>query len=475
MTTSSFFAGLRHRVPHPWSLFTVLLFLIVALVARDSIRAYEETLWATAYDKGGYYVYLPAWFIYQDLSFEFMDFNAFWFGKAEVSTAMGTVCSINRHSPGPAILLSPFFLLGHWEAGYWGVPQDGFSYTFLFWVATGCLIYVALGLLSLRAVLVRYYDDLPVAGALAILGLGTNLYFYTAYDFMMSHAYSFFLFGAALWWLVRWLEKPRWGTFLGLSVTAGLLAVTRLPNTLYFLLLAFWGVHNRGTLVERLRLFWQHKAQLAVGLVGFLLCFAPTILYWYSQTGYIWLNSYAGFDQLFYWTKPMIAEVLIGYRTGWFIYSPLLLLGVAGFVSLYRQRSRYFPILLLYLSLHIYVASCWFWWWYAGSFGMRPFVDCSAVMAFPIAALFQGMRRGSIGSYVMTVVVALGIGLNFFQSDQYKNGIIHWNAMSRQAYWAVFVGAHPAHQQVMDERAKYLIHPDLSKELKREEYQQTIW
>jgi len=130
---------------------------------------------------------------------------------------------------------------------------------------------------------------------------------------------------------------------------------------------------------------------------------------------------------------------------------------------------------MLYLCLHIYVASCWFWWWYAGSFGMRPFIESSVVMAFPIAALFQTIHRGSIRSYALTVLLVSGIGLNIFQSYQYKAGIIHWNAMSRQAYWAVFLVPHPAHQQFMDERNKYLIHPDMNQELQRKAYKQTIW
>lgn len=472
---SSYASTLRNRLQHPWSFVVIVLFLALTILTRDSARAYEETLWATGYDKGGYYAYLPAWFIYQDLSFEFMDFHALLFGKNATATTWGTVSSINSYSMGPAMLLAPFFLLGHLEAAYWGVPQDGFSYTYLFWVATGCLIYATLGLLSLRAVLLRYYDDWPVASALAVLGLGTNLYFYATYDFMMSHAYSFFLFGTSLWWMVRWLEQPKWRTFLALSATAGLLAVTRIPNMVYFLLLALWGVHNKATLLERLQLFWQHKGQIVAGIGVFLLCFAPTVYYWYTQTGHIWVNSYSGLGKLFYWTNPMIAEILIGYRTGWFIYSPLLLLGLVGFIILYRQRSPHFSITLLYLCLHIYVASCWFWWWYAGSFGMRPLIEASVVMAFPLAALFQNIQRGSIISYAMTILVILGIGLNIFQSHQYKSGIIHWNAMSRQSYWAVFGVTHPAHQQFMEERDKHLIHPDLNKELKRQAYKQTIW
>ena len=465
----------RPSFAHPWSLVVVLLFVGLAVLTRDSMRAYEETLWATGYDKGGYYAYLPHWLIYGDWSFEFMDFHSMLFAKSQTATTWGETAGINSYSMGPAILLFPFYLLGHWEAAYWNVPQDGFSYTYLFWVATGCIIYVALGLLCLRAVLLRYYNDCPTAGALVVLGLGTNLFFYSTYDFMMSHAYSFFLFAAALWLMVRWLEQPRWGTFLTLSAAAGLLAVTRLPNAVYFLLLALWGVHNWTTLKERLQLFQQHWAMILGGLAVFVGCFVPTIGYWYNQTGHWFVNSYGDMGQLFYWTKPMIAEVLIGYRTGWFIYSPLLLLGVFGLVALYRQQRGQFWVVLVYLCLHIYVVSCWFWWWYAGSFGMRPLIESSVALAFPIAALFQSLNRGSVGSHLMTLLVGAGIGLNIFQSYQYKHGIIHWNAMSRKAYWSVFLVNHPAHEYFMQERNKYLIHPDLGSELKRQNYKQTIW
>lgn len=468
-------SALAARVQHPWSLLPILLFLVVALLTRDSVRAYEDVLWATGYDKGGYYAYLPAWFIYQDLTFNFITHHPLLFGMNEVETTWGTISSINSYSMGPAMLLAPFFWLGHLEAAYWNVPQDGFSYTYLFWMTTGTIIYVMLGLLALRSVLLRYYNDWPTAAALTVLGLGSNLFFYTTYDFMMSHAHSFSLFSVGLWLAVRWLERPRWATFLGLSAIAGLIAVTRVPNMIYFLVLAFWGVHNKATLVERFQLFGQHWKMIVGGILVFALCFLPSIYYWYNQTGYFFINGYGAFEKMFYWTNPMVAEVLIGYRTGWLIYSPLMILGFIGFWQLYQQRHPSATLFLLYLLLNIYVVSSWFWWWYAGSFGMRPFVDGSAVMAFPIAALFQHWGRSYLGSHFWTVVVVAFVGLNLFQSNQYKNGVIHWNAMSRKAYWSVFMVPHPASAESMAARNKYLIHPDLGAELKRQNYKQTIW
>lgn len=171
-------------------------------------------------------------------------------------------------------------MLGHLEAHYWGVPRDGFSYTYLLGMVTGIIFYSSLGLFFLRAVLLRYYKDAPVAATLLILGLGTNLLYYTVYVFLMSHAFSFFLFSLALLLATKWLEEQKMKTMLALSFTARMLAMTRLPNMIFFLVLALGGVYSIESLKDRLLLFKTQWKALAIGLLFFMIPFVPQLLYW---------------------------------------------------------------------------------------------------------------------------------------------------------------------------------------------------
>lgn len=443
--------------PYKYSLIAIILFMVVALTHRDSFRVYLKTYKVVSFDMGGYYAYLPGFLINQSTDFSFIEEHAKQSGKVTLKNKKGEPVIVNKYSMGPAILLTPFFMLGHLEAYYWGVPRDGFSYTYLFWMVTAVIFYSSLGLFFLRAVLLRYYKDVPVAATLLILGLGTNLLYYTVYEFLMSHAFSFFLFSLALLFAVKWIEQPKLGTMLALSFTAGMLAITRLPNMIFFLVLAFWGVYSLESLKDRLLLFKTQWKVLAIGLVFFMIPFVPQLLYWKSMIGSYFSNGYTSGGENFNFSNPHFYEVLIGYRKGWLIYSPALILGFLGFITLYKRQKEFFWPCFLYIIINVYVVSSWWCWWYGGSFGMRALIEASVVLSFPMTALIQELSKNKLYSHLLSISITAFLCLNMFQSYQYHNGIIHWSKMTKDSYWSVFGVTHPAHQQHIKERNKHLL------------------
>lgn len=355
--------------------------------------------------------------------------------------------------------MSPFFALGHLEAYYWQVPRDDFSYTYLFWMVTGCVFYIVLALFLLRHILLQYFDDVAVATTLLIIGIGTNLLFYSVYEFLMSHAHSFFLFSLALFLATEWLKNQRAFIFLALSLVAGLIAVTRLPNMLFFIVLAFWGVHTKEGLWERLLLYQKHW-RLIIGGILFVIPFIPQMMYWYLSTGHFILNTYGSGGEHFNWGTPMIAEILIGYRKGWLVYTPAMIFGFLGFYILFKEQKDLFWSVFIYILINIYVISCWWcWWcwWYGGSFGMRALVECSVAMSIPIAAFIQYLISSSFVSHMLSIVIAGFISLNMFQIYQYHHRIIHWANMTKESYWSVFGVVHPAHPPCIEKRDKHLL------------------
>lgn len=406
---------------------------------------------------GGYYVYLPAFFINNTTDFSFIKQHANQSGTAIATSQSGETVVINKYSMGPALLLSPFFALGHLEAYYWQVPRDGFSYTYLFWMITGCIFYSILALFLLRHILLRYYNDIPVATTLLLLGIGSNLLFYTVYEFLMSHAYSFFLFSLALFLAIRWLDQPQLSRLLALSFVAGLIAMTRLPNMIFFLVLVFWQVNSKESLIKRLLLLKKHWLSLTLGFIVFLIPFVPQIIYWHTLTGYYFVNAYGSSGEHFYFSDPKIIEVLIGYRKGWLVYTPAIIFGFLGLVTLFKQSKDLFWCLFIYLLINIYVISSWHSWWYGGSFGMRALVESSVVISIPMTAFIQYAAQNNVISHLLSILIAAFISLNMFQSYQYHHGIIHWSQMTKQSYWTVFGVAHPAHPYLIERRNKYLL------------------
>lgn len=449
-----------------YSLAAILLYSAIAFIYKSSKCFYKNPELILKYDMTGYYSYLRLWFIDGDYDFKFYNSKRHQNFLVSTANAQNETVQVNKYSVGPAILASPFFLMGHIEASYSTKSTNDLASVYLFWVAMGIIIYSILALLLLRSVLLQYYEDKVVAMTLLLFALGTNLFHYTIYDYMMSHSYSFFLFSLALFLSFRWYKTTHWWYMLSLGLTCGLIAVTRLPNMVFFIVPVFIGVHNKATFLERMHFFLKHWRAILLGLCCFMLAFVPQVLYWYKATGFYFINSYAENKERFYWFEPKVWEVLFSYRKGWFLYTPLALLAWFGLYSLYKQQKQLFPIISFYLVINLYVVASWWCWWYGGSLGMRPFVETYAVLTLPTAALLQHIAAFKFKKHLLNTLIIVLIGLNQFQSHQFQYLMIHWDSMSKAAYWNVFGVVPPVSNEFKEAHYKLLVPPSV-KEIAR--------
>ncbi|MBL4648802.1 MAG: hypothetical protein JKY03_03655, partial [Aureispira sp.] len=103
-------------------------------------------------------------------------------------------------------------------------------------------------------------------------------------------------------------------------------------------------------------------------------------------------------------------------------------------------------------------------WWYGGSFGMRSLVETYAAMTLPTAALLQHFSSFKLKKHLLNTIVILLVGLNQFQSHQFQYLMIHWDSMSKAAYWNVFGVVPPVSKEFKAAHYKLLDPPD-SKEI----------
>jgi hypothetical protein len=140
--------------------------------------------------------------------------------------------------------------------------------------------------------------------------------------------------------------------------------------------------------------------------------------------------------------NPHIINGLIGFRKGWLVYTPVMLLSLTGLIVLKRYVAGIRLAILIFLPLFIYVIFSWWCWWYGGSFGSRPMIDIYGILALPLAAsltfLFQSRGWVKIAS---GIALAALLSLNQFQMGQYRTSVIHWDSMTWQTYRAVFLKA----------------------------------
>jgi hypothetical protein len=135
-------------------------------------------------------------------------------------------------------------------------------------------------------------------------------------------------------------------------------------------------------------------------------------------------------------------EVLFSFRKGWFIYTPLMLLAVAGMFHLPKMKNYLFPI-LAFMVLNVYIISSWWCWWYGGSFGMRTLIECYAILTIPLALTVSKLleNKQPVRTLVVSVIVMFIIW-NLYTTYQYKRGIIHYDSMTAKAYIKLFSNFH---------------------------------
>jgi hypothetical protein len=159
----------------------------------------------------------------------------------------------------------------------------------------------------------------------------------------------------------------------------------------------------------------------------------PQFLYWKATTGSYLFFSYG--DERFYFGNPHIIAGLFGYRKGWLLYTPIMIMALIGIILMKPRQNPFSIGLYLFIPLNIYIIVSWWCWWYGGGFGNRPFIDSYPLLALGLATLFHEVSKNRIALSITTLVSVLLFSLNIFQNYQYHYGSIHWDSMTKDAYW----------------------------------------
>lgn len=394
------------------------------------------------WDKSGYYVYLPATFLYNDighLSFlDSMNPKYRFTGKENYYSIFeqSTGKKLNKYSVGVSLFELPFFAVGHFITVLTKeFPADGYSSYYMLLVSISSAVWSALGLLVLGLFLKRYFKDSIVYIVLLLLAFGTNLYVYSSFETGMSHPYSFFLVASLLNVTDKWYQTKRnkWVLLLGLIL--GLIFIVRPINVICLLIPLLWQTENEN--IRNRFLFFKHndKGILLAMITGLSIAFLQ-LFYWKYVTGN-WLKySYQG--ERFDFLNPHIWDGLFSYRKGWFVYTPLAFVAAIGFFFLKKYSAKILPLTVIML-VAVYVIFSWATWFYGGSFGCRALIEYLPVMSFPLAALITNMfAKGRLSKIVISTVLVLVLVLNIWQTYQFTQCVIPWDHNNRAYYWKVF-------------------------------------
>ncbi len=413
--------------------------ILIVILSYDLRNVYwNDKYKIIAYDVLSYYAYLPATYIYNDLSLGFVDKNPDFFREKfwPMKTKQGRY--IIKTTMGLAWLYAPFFLIAHPLAQMSGHAADGFSIPYKAALAFSCLFYLALGLFFLKRLLEAYFPQPVVALTLLAVTVGTNLLNYSTAEATMAHSYNFVLFSIFLYTGMKWHERRDLIRSILLGSLAGLIVLIRPTNILILIVFALWEVHDRPSLKGRILLFLKEIHLIGVMAAAFIVVWIPQMLYWKFISGSFWYYSYG--TERFFFLKPHILKGLFGFRKGWLLYTPMMGLALFGLGLMYTRMKTLFLPILLFTILNIYVVLSWWSWWYGGGFGLRAFIESYSVLSIPFAVFVNWiLDRRTLVQVVSFCLIFMFMALNLFQTKQYQMVIMHWDSMSPRAYWSIFL------------------------------------
>jgi hypothetical protein len=423
----------EYRIP----LLLLAVLLLFQAFHADLDNPYKKPI---AGDAKGYYAYLPAVFIYQDLDYTFIpevEKNHYVPGLAKSFVKEINGEKVNKTFPGVTVLYLPFFLLAHGISLLFGLPADGYAYTYQLVYLVGFWFYFFCGMICFRKVLIEMGFAKPLADlSLVICMLGTNVVFFTVYDASVTHIYNFFMVNAAVLLVLQLKRDMALRKIALLVALLALIGITR-PTNFLVLFVLFFFVPDLSFYKRILVSIFRIKNVFKILIPALSILAIPFIL-WKIQTGNWVVYSYG--EEGFNFARPELLNFLFSYTKGWFVYTPIaFLILIPGLILLFKTDRKRALTGLLFFALSIYIFSSWWCWYYGAGMSQRVMIDYTIMLGFLVALLiaklfdYKWLRRSAL------VVTALLVSLNIVQAYQVGHGILPMGSPTKEQYWDNFL------------------------------------
>ena len=175
--------------------FLISLAFVIQYKFLDDTKGHNQKYNTIVSDGKGYYAYLPAIFIYNDLNFGFnqtvekFDHPETWYTDYRYKLDKKRI--FTKYYVGTAIAYSPFFLIAHGWSLMMGWQADGYTAIYHGSVLIAALFYMAITFIFMGKIL-DFFSINQWVKVLCILGayFGTNWFYYTTWEPSLSHVYS---------------------------------------------------------------------------------------------------------------------------------------------------------------------------------------------------------------------------------------------------------------------------------------------
>ncbi|MFN7955815.1 MAG: hypothetical protein U0610_29140 [bacterium] len=343
----------------------------------------------------------------------------------------------SKYPIGTALVLTPFFALGHGlalglAAAGVNVTADGYSWPYELAYCLGSALLGVAGLLLAAQAARRIAGR---GGALvAVLGVwfASPVFYYLAFEPSMAHAVSEALVSLTLYLALTrdWRGRPREAATLGAAL--GLAALTRPQDALFAVTIGCWGIWPPRSLDGRdvahpgRRSTATMLGIAAAAALGVALIQVAVYAWTFGSVAAVpYFHEAAAAERgpTFAWLHPRIGAVLFSPLHGLFAWHPLTLVAVAGLVVLaYRDRGLGAGLLLGWLA-QLWLVGAWHDWWQGAALGGRMFASSSFAFVLGLAALWRELPS-RVARSTLAALTALAALWNLSLAVQYRLGLL---------------------------------------------------
>jgi len=335
----------------------------------------------------------------------------------------------NIYHMGLAALQLPSYFIADQFASWLSYKRDGFSKPYHIAYLLNALIFIILGVVYLRKLLLIYFNELTVAFVVLVLYVCSNISptFIDAYQ--LTHLYLFAINAMMLYFFLKFTSTEIKKHLIFSALLFGLSCFIR-PTQ------AIWGIIP-------LILLWKKygRTKKMLWLVAFfpiaaILMNVPHVIYWKTIGGKLFMTNLHTEEIVL--IDPNFWNFLFSYRKGWLLYTPIFLLLIPGFIHLYRSHRNLFWAFASLVFINIWVLCSWECWWYAASYSSRVMVDSYPLLAIIFGFAFVAVKKNKLFIGIFSVFIMACCWLNFIQIEQYHKTYLHTSRMSKQQYWYIF-------------------------------------
>jgi hypothetical protein len=393
-------------------IFWILLFLLSYWLGSAMVGHKHEGNYIAS-DGEGYYMYLPAMFIYG--TFENIPVVSAW----EFSPYPGTQKVKTRFTYGIALMEAPFFGIAQLSRKIQGLKTDQpFANDICVMLLMSACFYSTLGLFFVYKTLLRHFENIKVVRwSIVILYFGTNLMFYAVREPTMSHVYTFFLASALMYVIPSFWRTPSVSNTFLTSFLLALIILIRPTNILFALVVLFYDVFNVTDFKNRVHFIIKNlKTLWLIPFISIVLAI-PQMMYWHYLSGRWIINIYKEIYNATFslWDKPEFYKILFHPCNGFLLYSPIMWFTLVGMFWMALKNQMNGRLIAIVFLITAYLCASWCQWWFGHAFGYRSFIDYYPLMVFGLAFYINELFKSKIAWFKylnLTIFIALII-LNF--------------------------------------------------------------